>query len=114
MPASKRADRAPAARHAGAAPAAGARKVTQPDKHELLRRLSRIEGQVRGVAQMIEADRYCIDVLTQLAAIRSALDATALGLTENHVHHCVSGAIEAGHGSAAIDELMQVLRRLAR
>jgi len=100
MPASKRAEPRP--------------KVTRTDKPELLRRLSRIEGQVRGVAQMIEADRYCIDVLTQLAAIRSALDATALGLTENHVRHCVSDAIEAGHGAPAIDELMQVVRRFAR
>ena len=111
MPASKRAEHGAAAKRAVATPA---RKVVQPDKQVLLRRLNRIEGQVRGVAQMIEADRYCIDVLTQLAAIRSALDATALGLTENHVHHCVSGAIEAGHGSAAVDELMQVLRRFAR
>ncbi len=111
MPASKRTEHGAAAKRAAATPA---RKVVQPDKQELLRRLNRIEGQVRGVAQMIEADRYCIDVLTQLAAIRSALDATALGLTENHVHHCVSGAIEAGHGTAAVDELMQVLRRFAR
>jgi len=114
MPASKRAERTRAAPATAAKPGASTRTVARPDKLELLRRLNRIEGQVRGVAQMIEADRYCIDVLTQLAAIRSALDATALGLTENHVHHCVSGAIEAGHGAAAIDELMQVLRRFAR
>lgn len=69
---------------------------------------------MRGVAQMIDADRYCIDVLIQLAAIRSALDATALSLTENHVHHCVSTMIADGDGSLATDELMQVVRRFAR
>ena len=94
--------------------ASEARTVERPDKAALLQRLRRIEGQVRGVAQMIEADRYCIDVLTQLAAIRSALDATALGLTEDHVHHCVAGAIAAGHGTEAVDELMKVLHRFAR
>jgi len=113
QPATARADARPAKRPRPAPPAP-LRTVARPDKLELLRRLNRIEGQVRGVAQMIEADRYCIDVLTQLAAIRSALDATALGLTENHVHHCVSGAIEAGNGHAAVDELMRVLRRFAR
>ena len=111
MPASKRAE--PAARRARSA-GPTQRTVVQPDKTELLKRLSRIEGQVRGVAQMIESDRYCIDVLTQLAAIRSALDATALGLTGQHVHHCVASAIAAGQGHEAIDELMKVLQRLAR
>lgn len=69
---------------------------------------------MRGVAQMIDADRYCIDVLIQLAAIRSALDATALSLTENHVRHCVSSMIADGDGNLATDELMQVVRRFAR
>jgi DNA-binding FrmR family transcriptional regulator len=129
MPASKRAERtagakpgAPAAdRTARRAPvpsavaAAAYRPTTnRTDKPDLLRRLSRIEGQVRGVAQMIDADRYCIDVLIQLAAIRSALDATALSLTENHVRHCVSSMIADGDGSLATDELMQVVRRFAR
>ena len=83
MPASKRADRS--------RPELPRPKVDRANKAALLRRLSRIEGQVRGVAQMIEDDRYCIDVLTQLAAIRSALDAAALGLTEDHVRHKVKG-----------------------
>lgn len=119
MPASKRTERSPrAAALAKAKAPAGARgpgpAVVQPDKADLLRRLNRIEGQVRGIAQMIESDRYCVDVLTQLAAIRSALDAAALSLTENHVHHCVAGAIDAGQGQEAVDELMKVLRRFAR
>lgn len=124
MPASKRAE--PAQRAPRAAPleahpviasgatAADPHRVERSDKAALLQRLRRIEGQVRGVAQMIESDRYCIDVLTQLAAIRSALDAAALGLTEDHVHHCVAAAIAGGHGTEAIDELMKVLRRFAR
>ena len=66
------------------------------DKELLRKRLARIEGQVRGVARMIEDDRYCIDVLTQLAAIDTALEAVALKVLEDHVEHCVSGALAAG------------------
>jgi len=62
------------------------------DKELLRKRLARIEGQVRGVARMIEDDRYCIDVLTQLAAIDTALEAVALKVLEDHVQHCVAGA----------------------
>jgi DNA-binding FrmR family transcriptional regulator len=63
-------------------------------KAELLNRLSRIEGQVRGVARMVEDDRYCIDVVTQINAARAALDKVALGLLDGHVRHCLVG----GHG----------------
>jgi CsoR family transcriptional regulator, copper-sensing transcriptional repressor len=66
-------------------------------KPELLNRLSRIEGQVRGVAQMVENDRYCIDVVTQINAARAALDKVALGLLDGHVRHCLVG----GHGGPA-------------
>ena len=88
--------------------------VRQPRKSGLLARLNRIEGQVRGVAAMIEQDRYCVDVLTQIAAARSALDAVALQLFENHTRGCVKKAIESGEGDHAIAELMTVMARLTR
>lgn len=98
--------------HACVADAGDARRVVQPDKARLLARLSRIEGQVRGVARMIEEDRYCVDVLTQLAAAKSALDAVAHRLLEDHARGCVSRAAREGDGAAAIEELLSVLRRL--
>lgn len=88
--------------------------VIQPDKEALIKRLNRIEGQVRGVAKMITEDRYCIDILTQVSAIQSALDAVALQLLENHIHGCLQNAIQSGNGDAAIDELMAVVRKFAR
>lgn len=62
------------------------------DKEAYLRRLKRIEGQVRGIARMIEEDKYCIDVLTQVSAINKALHAVSIGLLEEHIAHCVVGA----------------------
>src|SRR3990172_7332793 len=85
--------------------------VKQPNKAALMRRLNRIEGQVRGVAKMVEEDRYCIDVLTQISAIRSALGALAMQLLENHTKGCVRSAIRSGDGEAAVDELMTVVKR---
>ena len=84
------------------------------DKSKLLKRLNRIEGQVRGIAKMIEDERYCVDVLTQVAAVRSALDAMALQMLRDHAHGCVHGAIRSGKGDAAIDELLLVLEKFAR
>ena len=88
--------------------------VVQPNKSALLKRLNRIEGQVRGIAKMVEEDRYCVDVLTQVSAIQSALDALALQLLENHTKGCVRSAIRSGNGEAAIDELMTVVKRFGR
>lgn len=88
--------------------------VVQPKKPALLKRLARIEGQVRGVANMVQEDRYCIDVLTQITAARSALLSVALELLRNHTHGCVQAAIASGKGDASLDELMTVLERLAR
>jgi DNA-binding FrmR family transcriptional regulator len=88
--------------------------VVQPHKQTLLKRLNRVEGQVRGVAQMIQGDRYCVDVLTQVAAIQSALDAVALQLLENHTRGCVANAVRADRGDQAIAELMTVVKRFAR
>jgi DNA-binding FrmR family transcriptional regulator len=94
------------------ASADGAPRVAQPHRTALLQRLNRISGQVRGVAGMIEEERYCIDVLTQIAAIRSALDAVAMQLLEDHAHGCVQSAIQAGKGEEAVDEFMAVVKRL--
>ena len=88
--------------------------VVQPNKPALLKRLNRIEGQTRGVAKMVEEDRYCVDVLTQISAIQSALDALALQLLANHTKGCVRSAIRSGKGEAAIDELMSVVKRFGR
>lgn len=90
------------------------RHVVQPHKQAVLKRLNRVEGQVRGIAQMIHNDRYCVDVLTQVAAVQSALDAVALQLLEDHTRGCVADAVRADRGDAAIAELMTVVKRFAR
>ena len=83
------------------------------DKEQLAKRLARVEGQVRGVAKMVEEDRYCIDVLTQISAIQAALDKVAVGLLDGHARHCLVG----GHGAPAdpeerVTELMGAVTRL--
>ena len=83
-------------------------------KTELARRLRRVEGQVRGIGKMLEDDRYCVDVLTQVAAVQSALDALARKLLEHHLHGCVKHAIRSGDGDAAIAEALTVIRKFGR
>jgi DNA-binding FrmR family transcriptional regulator len=83
------------------------------DKDELLKRLRRIEGQVRGVERMVDEERYCIDVVTQITAIQAALDKVALGLLSDHTEHCVIGA-KAGEQEERSAELMGAVRRLLR
>lgn len=81
------------------------------------KRLSRIEGQVRGLAKMVEEDRYCIDILTQIAAANTALESLAFQMLEQHVSHCVAGALASGDPAEATakgDELLQAVRRFAR
>jgi CsoR family transcriptional regulator, copper-sensing transcriptional repressor len=82
-------------------------------KNQLQTRLRRIEGQVRGVERMVEADRYCIDILTQIAAIQAALDKVALGLLDGHAHTCVIGA-EPKEQDARTAEMMAAIGRLMR
>jgi DNA-binding FrmR family transcriptional regulator len=82
-------------------------------KHALLNRLRRIEGQVRGVHGMVDDDRYCIDVLTQISAVQAALDKVALGLLDDHARHCVRGA-EPNDQADKTDELMAAVARLMR
>jgi DNA-binding FrmR family transcriptional regulator len=81
---------------------------------ELAKRLNRIEGQVRGIGRMIDDDRYCVDILTQVSAVQSALDALALKLLEHHLHGCVSHAVASGNGAHAIDEALSVIRKFGR
>ena len=83
-------------------------------KPQLLARLKRIEGQTRGVQKMVEDDRYCIDVLTQISAIQAALDKVALGLLDEHTHHCVIGASDDTERDAKTEELMAAVGRLMR
>ena len=83
------------------------------DKVALAKRLHRIEGQVRGVERMIEEDRYCIDVLTQISAIQAALDKVALGLLDGHAHTCVIGA-EPSRQDERTAEMMAAVGRLMR
>ena len=83
------------------------------NKDAVLRRLHRIEGQVRGVESMIEEDRYCIDVVTQITAIEAALDKVALELLEDHANHCVIGG-EPAKQEERTEELMGAVRRLLR
>ncbi len=82
-------------------------------KEQLQKRLRRIEGQVRGVQGMVDEDRYCIDVLTQISAIQAALDKVALGLLDDHARHCVMGA-EGEAQADKTDELMAAVGRLMR
>jgi DNA-binding FrmR family transcriptional regulator len=88
--------------------------VKRHDSAALAKRLNRIEGQVRGIGRMIDEDRYCVDILTQVSAVRSALDALAMQLLEHHLHGCVQHAVKSGDGEHAIDEALAVIRTLTR
>jgi DNA-binding FrmR family transcriptional regulator len=91
--------------------------MTAPGYHETkdahLKRLRRIEGQVRGLQRMVEADTYCIEVLTQISAATKALEAVALSLLDEHLSHCVSDAIHTG-GDTAADKLREASAAIAR
>lgn len=102
-------------RSTGSAAASG---TELPSRHgysrhraQLLRRLSRMEGQVRGVSRMIERDEYCIDILQQTAALRAAVDAVSLLLMEDHVAGCLATAVKTGDAAAYTEEVMEVVRR---
>jgi DNA-binding FrmR family transcriptional regulator len=83
-------------------------------KDQLLTRLKRIEGQVRGIEGMVEDDRYCIDVLTQISAVQAALDKVALGLLDGHARHCVIEGHASGSTEELTDEMMAAVGRLLR
>ena len=86
-------------------------------KTDLVKRLHRIEGQVRGIERMVVDERYCIDVLTQIAAVSTALESVALEILDDHVNHCVADALASGDEADArvkTDELLAAVRRFAR
>jgi CsoR family transcriptional regulator, copper-sensing transcriptional repressor len=87
------------------------------DKEALVRRLHRIEGQVRGIERMVADDRYCIDILTQIGAVTTALESLAFKILDAHVNHCVSGALAAGDpevAQAKSKELLEAVHRFSR
>jgi CsoR family transcriptional regulator, copper-sensing transcriptional repressor len=87
------------------------------DKEALVRRLHRIEGQVRGIERMVEEDRYCIDVITQISAVTTALESVAFRILDDHVRHCVAGALASGDPADAEEkskELLEAVHRFSR
>jgi DNA-binding FrmR family transcriptional regulator len=87
------------------------------DKHTLVQRLHRIEGQVRGIERMVEDDRYCVDILTQLGAVSTALESLSLAILDDHVQHCVASALSSGDQRAATEkteERLTGVRRFAK
>jgi CsoR family transcriptional regulator, copper-sensing transcriptional repressor len=86
-------------------------------KDALIKRLHRIEGQVRGIERMVSADRYCIDILTQISAVSTALDSVAFLILDEHVKHCVAGALASGdetEARAKTEELLAAVHRFAK
>lgn len=84
------------------------------DKEKILTRLRRIEGQTRGLHRMVEEDKYCVDILTQISSVQAALEQVSLLLMEDHMSHCVSEAIQQGNGQQKIGEMMDVLKRYVK
>lgn len=87
---------------------------TTDEKQAVVNRLKRIEGQVRGIQNMVEEDRYCVDILIQLSAIQSGLKQVGYSVTERHMKHCLRDAIEDGKGDEPIEELMTVLKQFSK
>ena len=102
----------PSARRPAAAPdPSHFRHSYAKDTAQLMRRLSRMEGQVRGIARMIEREEYCVDILQQTAALRAAVDALSILVLEDHVQGCVRTAAEHGEADKYVDEVIDVVRR---
>jgi DNA-binding FrmR family transcriptional regulator len=93
---------------------AGVTRGYSATKDQLLTRIRRIEGQVRGIANMVEEDRYCIDVLTQISAIQAALDKVGLGLLDDHARHCMREGATAGRADEMTTEMMAAVGRLMK
>ena len=86
-----------------------------PKKDDLKARLNRIEGQVRGIGKMVDEDKYCIDILTQISAVNSAMKKVAVGLLEDHMRHCVAGAAsDDERGDEMLKEASQAIERLLK
>jgi len=104
-------DKPPVRRPVTRATAGPSRHSYTKDRAQLLRRLSRMEGQVRGISRMIEREEYCIDILQQTAALRAAVDAVSLLLMEDHVAGCLARAVKTGKAATYTEEVMEVVRR---
>ena len=92
-------------------------RLMQADTKAVHNRLRRIEGQVRGLQRMVEEDAYCVDILTQVAAVQTALEQVAVNVLDGHVRHCVADAVagtDEGEAGAKLDELMAAVRRFAK
>ncbi len=87
---------------------------TKDEKQALMNRLKRVEGQVRGIQKMVDEDRYCVDILIQISAIQAALKNVGFTITERHIKHCVSDAIQSGEGNETIEELMSVMKQFSK
>ena len=87
---------------------------TEGEIESLIKRLKRIEGQVRGVQKMVEDNRYCVDILVQISAINAALNKVGFNLLERHTKHCVSKAVREGNGEESIQELMNVIKQFSK
>jgi DNA-binding FrmR family transcriptional regulator len=83
------------------------------NRKDLLDRLRRIEGQVRGIQRMVEEDQYCLDILTQLNSVSAAVKAVGLGLLDDHVRHCVRESLVQGEGDDKVEELVAAVARFA-
>ena len=87
---------------------------TDGEKQAVINRLKRIEGQVRGIQRMVEEDRYCVDILVQISAINAALKKVGYTVTERHMKHCISHAVNDGEGELAIEELLEVMKHFSK
>jgi CsoR family transcriptional regulator, copper-sensing transcriptional repressor len=98
-------------------PTGYSQRIMQADSRALHNRLRRIEGQVRGLQRMVDEDAYCVDILTQVAAVQTALEQVAVNVLDGHVRHCVADAVagaDEGEAGAKLDELMTAVRRFAK
>ena len=87
---------------------------TDDEKQAVINRLKRVEGQVRGIQRMVEEDRYCVDILVQISAINAALKKVGFTVTERHMKHCITHAVNDGEGDLAIEELLEVLKQVSK
>lgn len=88
--------------------------INEEIKTNALLRLRKIEGQIKGVAKMVDEEKYCIDIINQITAVQRALDQVALGIMKRHVESCVSEAVKEGKGSPKIDELMDTINKFVK
>jgi len=87
---------------------------SEEEIQDLVKRLRKVEGQVRGIQKMVEEDRYCIDILTQILAVEAALKKVGFSLLERHANHCMIKAVDSGNGEDSVKELMDVVKRFVK